>query len=189
MRPAPRSLLGKLSVEAISKPRWPRRSATEPASPALDVALKTFTATSPYATGKVSAGTHGTAITGYDGDSDTVVHSRSIGESMLPVHTAAAPSPRAARPASTPPKITACRSRLWRRRSLRLRAAIAAGSVVTGRNGSRSWTLGGRRSGSRTWPLEDQDAGVQERALLQRSPDGPVQPILEVHRPLELDHV
>src|SRR5690606_29899987 len=72
-----------------------------------------------------------------------------------------------------------------RRRSLRRRAASAAaaarasGSIVTGRNGSRSR---GRARGLLVPEVEH--AGVQERALLERGPHRAVQTVLEVHRPL-----
>src|SRR5690554_2886599 len=140
---------------------------------------------SPYGTGSVPSGTHGGAPTSTEGEGSSVVNARSNGASMLPVHTAAAPRPIAARLASTAPKITACRSRLRRRRSLRCRAASAAaaarasGSIVTGRNGSRSR---GRARGRLMPELED--PRVQQGALLERGPHRAVQAVLEVHRPL-----
>src|SRR6478735_7831961 len=86
---------------------------------------------------------------------------------------ASAPRPTTASAAMSRPNTTAWRSCMRRRRTER----AGSGSVVT----------------PETYPTacssERQDAGVQDGALLERGPHGPVQPVLEVEDAVVLHDV
>ena len=86
------------------------------------VALKTFTVIWLLATGSAPAGGHGYGSCEAVGLGAVAKSRANTGRFRLPVKIAAAPSPASARAARSTPKMTACRSCMWRRRSCRARS-------------------------------------------------------------------